>query len=114
VARARTSFVPDHFPPEPLLITFTLHSAFVEATEADTGEAAMWEEAVKLIKAGAVQAGHALEVERLQVRLDIGQINAMNNSAINYSARNGSPATIVAVAQVAPDPPSQIRGNLFA
>jgi hypothetical protein len=49
----------------PLLITLTLHGALVEATEADTGEAAMWEAVKLLIKAGALQAGHALKIERL-------------------------------------------------
>jgi hypothetical protein len=52
-------------PPEPLLITFTLHGALVETAEADTGEAAMWEAVKLLIKAGTLQAGHALKIERL-------------------------------------------------
>jgi hypothetical protein len=47
------------------LISLTLHGALVEATEADTDEAALWEAVKLLIKAGTLQAGHALKIERL-------------------------------------------------
>jgi hypothetical protein len=42
-----------------------LRGALVETAEADTGEAAMWEAVKRLIKAGKLQAGHALKIERL-------------------------------------------------
>jgi hypothetical protein len=52
-------------PPEPLLLTLTLHGAFVEAQEADAGELALLEAIKLLAKQNRLRPGHSLTIERL-------------------------------------------------